>query len=145
MSAPIGVPGPTRQRSSLSSRLSMMCVLDLDRPWRSRSREWWHALPVHRVGDGVFQRERLAPFTWRAHGAVGADLIDAPVDLEVVAVGIAKLHGELTTRATAAFEHDRHAVVAQPGARTKHFVRRSDFEREVVQGVWGSYSCGAPM
>src|SRR5438093_9737153 len=76
MRAPIGVPGPTRQRSSLSSRLSMAGLL--------LARERRHALPVHGIGDGVLQRQGLPPFARRAHRAVATDLVDAPVDLEVV-------------------------------------------------------------
>src|ERR1051325_4810344 len=126
ISAPIGVPGPTRQRSSLSSRLSMRVppLGDVERR---------HPLAVHRIRDGVFERQRLAPLARRTHAPVGTDLIDAPVDLEVVAVGILELHGELAARAPSALEVDRHAVLVEPRARPEDFVRRADLEREVIQ------------
>src|SRR3989442_9955870 len=58
-----------------------------------------HALTRDGVGDGVLQAARRPPLGRRTRPAGRADLVDAPVDLEVVAVGGAELHGGLTTRA----------------------------------------------
>src|SRR2546425_168715 len=137
ISAPIGVPGPTRQRSSLSSRLSMRGLL--------RDVERGHALVLDGIRDRVFERQRLAPLARRTHAAVGADLVDAPVDLEVVTVRIRELDGELAARAPPSFEMNRHPLFPQPRAGAEDFVGRADLEREVIEGVWGSSSCGAPM
>src|SRR5262245_42259825 len=86
----MGVPGATRQSSSLSSRLSMASLHRRDRR---------HALMHDRVGDGLLERLRRLPFARRTHVTVAADLVDAPVDLDVVALGIPELDGELAARA----------------------------------------------
>ena len=65
--------------------------------------------------------------------AVTADLVDAPIDLEPVAVGIAELHRDLHAGAPAALEIDRHVVLLQMIARAEHLVERADLEREVIE------------
>src|SRR5205823_1310468 len=61
------------------------------------------------------------------------DAVEPPIDLEVMAVGIEELHRDLDTGAPAAFEHDRHAMLAQALASMEDFVQRIDLERHVVQ------------
>src|SRR2546427_2368599 len=73
------------------------------------------ALTGHRVGDGVLQAARRPPLGRRTRPAGRADLVDAPVDLEVVAVGVAELDGELTAGAPPSLEDDGDVVLAQPG------------------------------
>ena len=93
------------------------------------------ALAGYGVGDGVFQRAGLAPLAGRADGAVRADLIDEPVDLEIVAVRIREFHGDLTAGAPAALEVNRDPVFAEPGAGPEHFVEAAHLEGEVVQAA----------
>jgi hypothetical protein len=60
--------------------------------------------------------------------AAGADLVDAPVDLDVVSLGIPELDGELAAGAPPSFEVDLHAVLAQPfagGGRARRGVATS--------------------
>src|SRR5262249_50798805 len=52
-------------------------------------------LAGHGIRHRVLERPRRLPLAGGADVAGGTDLIDAPVDLEVVAVGVAKLDGEL--------------------------------------------------
>src|SRR5438094_8181013 len=76
-------------------------------PGRSSRRVERQPLPRRQVGDRVLERARLAPLARGPHVAVRADLIDAPVDLEVVAVGVLELDGDLTAVPPAPLEHDR--------------------------------------
>src|SRR5277367_450805 len=60
-------------------------------PWRSlrmQQRAVLHrgVLPDDRVGDRGFQAGGAFPLLGRAHAAVTADLVDVPIDLQVVAV-----------------------------------------------------------
>src|SRR5713226_2527825 len=90
-------------------------------------------LAGHGIGDGVLQGEGLAPLARGPHVAAGADLIEAPVDLQVVAVRVLELDGELATGAPPSFEVDGHPLLAQPGAGAEHFVQRPDLEGEVIE------------
>src|SRR5262245_27834271 len=99
----------------------------------SRSGKSAQALPGDRVCDRVLQRLRGSPFARGARHAVRADLVDAPVDLEVVAVGIAELDRDLAAGATPALEDDRHPTVGEPPPRAKDVLDRRDLEREVVE------------
>src|SRR5262249_20629836 len=100
---------------------------------RPLERERRQPLARHGIGHRVLERPRGLPLVGRAYLTRRADLIDAPVDLEIVAVRVAKLHGELAAGAPSAFENDRDVVLAQPGASAKHLVRRADLERKVIQ------------
>src|SRR5688572_21153381 len=91
-----------------------------------------HALVGDGIGHGLFQGERLAPLARRTHVTARADLVDTPVDLQIVAVGVPEFHGELTARAPASLEDDRHTVRAQPGARAEDLVGRAHLEGEMV-------------
>src|SRR5712692_3060320 len=73
-------------------------------------------LTGHRVGDSVLQGEGLSPLARRAHVAAGTDLVEAPVDFQVVAVRVLELDGELAARAPPSLEVDGHPLLAQPGA-----------------------------
>ena len=52
----------------------------------------------------------------RARSLVLLDLVDVPVDLQTVAVGVAKLDRELTAGAPAPVEIDHHSVCLEPPA-----------------------------
>ena len=58
-------------------------------------------LTAHRVGHRILQAAGALPLARRADLAVAADLIDAPVDLEPVIVGITKFDSDLTAGAAA--------------------------------------------
>src|SRR4051794_6215382 len=83
-------------------------------------------LARRRDAHGVFQRERLAPFLSRPRAAVVADLVDAPVQLEMMAVGIEELDRDLATGAAAALEHDLGAMVPEVLAGAEHLVERGE-------------------
>ena len=53
------------------------------------------------------------PLGLRPRCTFATDLVDAPVDLQAGAIGVAKLHGELTPGAAATFEVDGHLVLVQ--------------------------------
>ena len=59
-------------------------------------------LTAHRVGNRILQAAGALPLARRADLAVAADLIDAPIDLEPVIVGIAEFDGDLTAGAAPA-------------------------------------------
>src|SRR6266850_2516294 len=71
-------------------------------------------LAHHRVGDGGFQRSHPLPFARRPDIAVGADLVQSPVNFQAMAIGIKKLYRDLTTGPAAPFERDRGTLFAQP-------------------------------
>src|SRR6266581_95164 len=83
-----------------------------------------HALARRRIFERVLQRMRFAPLVAGANPAVRADAVEPPIDFEVMPIGIEELHRDLDTSAPAAFEHDRHAMLAQALARTEDFVER---------------------
>src|SRR4029450_3703719 len=83
-------------------------------------RDGWQRLAGDRVGHRVLERARLPPLAGRPHLAGRADLVDAPVDLQIVAVGIAELDGDLAARPAPPLEHDRDAALAQPSAGVEH-------------------------
>ena len=55
----------------------------------------------------------------------------------MMSVGIAKLDGDLTARAPASLEIDRHLVLAQVIARTQHFIERRHLEGQMIEIVRG--------
>src|SRR5262245_38658909 len=65
--------------------------------------------------------------------AVAADLVDAPVDLQPVIVGVAEFDRELATGAAAPREIDRDPVAAQMVAGADDLVEGGDLEGEVVE------------
>ena len=98
-----------------------------------------------RRGDahGVFQAHRLAPFLGRPRAAVIADLVDAPVEFEVMAVGIQELDRDLAAGAAAALEDDLGAVLLQVIAGAEHLVERGELEGEVMQRLLGLAAAGS--
>src|SRR5436309_14313025 len=91
------------------------------------------ALTGYGVGDCVLQAAGRPPLAGRTRPAGRADLVDARVDLEVVAVGVAELDGELTAGAPPSLEDDGDVVLAQPGPGAEHLVGRAHLEREVIE------------
>ena len=87
------------------------------------------------TGSAIAASRLLAPFHCSGGRtcAVRADLVDAPVDFQVVAVRVLELDRELHAGAAAALEMDPHVVLAQVVARPQHLVQRGDLERDVVQ------------
>ena len=71
----------------------------------------------------------------RPRAAVGADLVDAPVELEVMAVGIEELDRDLAAGAAAAFVGDLGAVRLQVIAGAEHLVERRELEGEMMQAL----------
>src|SRR5882672_1271911 len=92
-----------------------------------------HALTRHGIGDRVLQAARRPPLARGTRPAGRADLVDAPVDLEVVAVGVAELDGELTAGAPPSLEDDGDVVLAQPGPGAEDLVGRAHLECEVIE------------
>src|SRR4051812_19474537 len=71
----------------------------------------------HRIGDRLVERRGAAEFRRRAQPAVGTDLIDAVIDLELVAVRIEEVDAGVAAGAFAALEDDRDVVGAEIIAR----------------------------
>src|SRR5260221_3634349 len=90
-------------------------------------------LAEHRLGGRGGEALGALPLLARPHLALAADLVEAPVDLEPVAIGIAELHGNLHAGATPAVEIDLYLVFAQMVARADHLVERRDLEGNVVE------------
>src|SRR5712691_1102547 len=95
----------------------------------------WKPLARHRIGDGVLQRARLTPLARGTRGGIGADLVDVPVDLEVVAVGVPELDRDLAAGPPPPLEDEGNAMLGEPRARPEHLVERPHLEREVVQAA----------
>src|SRR5882762_7200331 len=85
-------------------------------------------LAADRVGDCLFEARNALPFGRRAHMPVAADLVDAPVDLQPVVVGIAEFDRELAPGATAPGEIDRNPVPPQMVAGADDLVEGGDLE-----------------
>ena len=85
------------------------------------------------IGDRGFEGSDSFPFARSSDATAGADLVQSPVDFEAMAVGIKKLHGNLTARAAPSFKRDRSTVFAQPLAHVEDFGHRSDLESNVMQ------------
>ena len=90
-------------------------------------------LSRHRIGNRFFERFYAMPLVCRAHAAVAPDLIHTPINFQRMIVRIAKLHGDLTAGAPAAFKVDLSAAFTQAIARAKDFGERRHLESEVMQ------------
>src|SRR5262245_17469880 len=101
------------------------------------------SLTGHRIGHRILERARLAPFAGGADPAVGPDLIDAPVDLQVIAVRVPKFHGNLASGPPPSLEDDRNASLSQPLPRLEDLVECGHLEREVVEAARRSLDCAA--
>jgi hypothetical protein len=60
-------------------------------------------LPWRRDAHGILKGHSLAPFLGRPGTIVGADLVDPPIEFEMMAVGIEELDRDLAAGAAAAF------------------------------------------
>src|SRR5260221_7349141 len=76
-------------------------------------------LTTHRIGDRRIEAPHPFPFRLRPGPAIAADLVDAPIDFQAVAVGIAEFDGQLATGAPAALENDFDLAFA-PGVAGAH-------------------------
>ncbi len=65
--------------------------------------------------------------------AVAADLIDAPIDLEPVIIGIAKFDGDLTTGAAPAGKVDLDPMPAQMVVRPHDLIEGGHLEGDMVE------------
>jgi hypothetical protein len=90
-------------------------------------------LAGYRIGNRLFQTPDSLPFSGGANMAIASDLIDAPVDLYGMIVGIKKLDGNLASRPAAAFERERNVMRAQTIAHAKDLLERPDLESDVMQ------------
>ena len=85
------------------------------------------------IGDGVAEAVDAFPFARWPHGAIAADLIDAPIDLQPMPIGIAELDGDLAAGPAPPLEVDRHAMSAQMIARAQNLVERRNFECQMIE------------
>src|SRR5690348_1635294 len=85
-------------------------------------------LAFDRLVDRLFEAVRPHPFLGRPHITVAANLIEPPIDLQPVTVGIAELDRDLRPGPAAAFEVDLHLVLLQMLARDEDLIERRDFE-----------------
>src|SRR5215470_4456676 len=90
-------------------------------------------LAYNRIGDSRFQSSDSFPFARRPDITVAANLVQSPVDFEAMAVGVEKLHGDLTTRPAPPFKRDRGTLFAQPLAHVEDLGHRSNLESDVMQ------------
>src|SRR6266508_5261125 len=86
-----------------------------------------------RIGDRGFESSNCFPFARRPDIAAGTDLVQSPVDFEAMAIGIEKLHRDLTTRSAPPFKRDCGTLLAQPLAHVEDFGERSNLESDVMQ------------
>ena len=91
------------------------------------------ALSQGRISNRRFESFDPLPFTSEPDITVGSYLIQAPVDLKAMAIGIEKLDCDLTAGPAAAFECDCDTPFAQPLARGKHFVNGRYFESNMME------------
>ena len=89
-------------------------------------------LSRYRMCNSFVERFYAMPLVRWPHAAVAADLIDTPVNFERMIVRVAKLHGDLTAGAAAAFKVDLGAAFTQAIARAKDFAERRHLESEVM-------------
>src|SRR5512135_1229522 len=117
---------PTARRSFLCSIVEKLLSL-----WR---RLFLSAgvLAYYRIGGRGFEGSNSFPLARGPDITAGADLVQSPVDLEAVAIGVEKFDRDLTSRPAPALEGDRRAVFAQPLARGKYFVEVPHFESNMV-------------
>ena len=66
-------------------------------------------LTAHRIGDRLVEAAHPLPFVARPRLFVAADLVDPPIDLKAVIVGIAEFDGQLAAGAPPALEIDLDA------------------------------------
>src|SRR5579862_5249782 len=90
-------------------------------------------LATDRIVDRLFEAVRPDPFFFGADNPVGANLIEAPIDLEAMTVGIAKLDRDLRAGAAPALEIDRPIHLLQVIAREDHLIERSHLESDVIE------------
>jgi hypothetical protein len=94
-------------------------------------------LPYDRIGNRGFESSDSFPFARGPDITAGANLVQSLVDFEAMAVGIKKLHGDLTTRAAPPFKRDCRTLFAQPFAHVEDFGERSNLESNVMQLCMG--------
>src|SRR5205814_8875704 len=70
-------------------------------------------LTPHGIGDRLLKALRPFPLGRRPRTPLGADLVEAPIDLEPVPVGISELDRDLATCAPPALEIDRNLLRAE--------------------------------
>src|SRR6266567_3615516 len=85
------------------------------------------------IRDRLLQALRPFPLGRRPRTPLGADLVEAPIDLEPVPVGISELDRDLATCAPPALEIDRNLLRAKEIAGAQHLVERAHLEGHVVE------------
>ena len=90
-------------------------------------------LPWYGIGYGLLQGTYPMPFVGRPYPIIAAHLIQAPIDLQTVVVGIAKLHRNLTSSSAPTFEIDGNVTGPQAITGMQDLIQRRDLEGHMVQ------------
>src|SRR5207248_3453922 len=90
-------------------------------------------LTGHRVGDRRIETAHPVPFLLGPRPAIAADLVDAPIDLQPVAIGVAEFDGELAAGAPAPLEIDLDPMFAQMIAGAHHLLQCRNLEGDMVE------------
>src|SRR5262245_30957205 len=98
-------------------------------PWILQAR----ILSAHRIGDRFLETARALPLAARADIPVAPDLVDPPIDLQTMIVGVTKLHRDLTAGSAPSGEIDRDTAAAQKIVRAQNFVQGRDLKGEVIE------------
>src|SRR6185437_2083704 len=77
-------------------------------------------LAAHRIFHRVIEAVRPFPLVARPDMAVAADLVEAPIDFEPVAVGVAELDRDLHAGAAAALEIDLDLMLVKVNRGAQH-------------------------
>src|SRR5439155_1186656 len=97
-------------------------------------------LTLHRIGDRRVEAAHPFPFLLWPRSAIAADLVDAPIDLQAMAIGVAEFDGQLAAGAPATLEIDLDPVIAQVIAGPQDLLQRRDLEGDVVE--FDIFRCG---
>src|SRR5579872_5822025 len=92
-------------------------------------------LTGRRHAYGFFERLCWPPFFRRSGTVVRPNLIDVPIQLEMVTIRIEELDRDLATCAAPTLEHQLGARRLEMIARAEYLVERRKFESEMVQGL----------
>src|SRR5258708_4447008 len=157
---PAAMPSPTSASSAMPARATLAITRSCTIPARAGGARMSYslgrssattgiserALPlqegrVHERGvlaprgirDRLLQALRPFPLGRRPRMTFAADLIEPPIDLEPVPVGISELDRDLATCAPPALEIDRNLLRAEEIAGAQHLVERAHLEGHVVE------------
>ena len=66
---------------------------------------------------------------------VASNLIQSPIDLDGVSIGIQKLYGDLAACPAASFKRNRGPMLAQAIAHAKNFFKCGNFKSDMMELV----------